>query len=230
MTAPARYLRTVNVPLDQLREFPGNAKRGDIPLILDSLRHNGQYRGIVAREITDDPLLTILAGNHTTKALALHGPGDCGHTVKVDGKERPCGICGNDPAWELTARAEVVECDDDTARKINLVDNRSSEKGSYDRDDLVELLSYMDGDLGGTGYTDADVQLLIAPPPSLDELADTYGDPEADDFWPVLKFRVSPEVRDAFYGLTINCTDTNDDNVRFRYLLDRARNAPDHAA
>ncbi|WP_309317419.1 hypothetical protein [Streptomyces salinarius] len=230
MTEPARYLRTGTVPIDQLREFPGNAKRGDIPLILDSLRHNGQYRSVIAREITDDPLLTVLAGNHTMKALALHGPGDCGAPVKVHGKDRPCGVCRNDPSWELAPRVEVVECGDDTARKINLVDNKAAEKGIYDRDALAELLSYMDDDLGGTGYTDADVQLLIAPPPSLEELADTYGDPETDDFWPVLKFRVSPEVRDAFYGLTINCTDTNDDNVRFRYLLDRARNAPDHAA
>ncbi|MFD8509684.1 hypothetical protein ACFV27_00860 [Streptomyces antimycoticus] len=230
MTAPARYLRTVLVPIHQLREFPGNAKRGDIPLILDSLRHNGQYRGIVGREVTDDPLLTVLAGNHTMKALVLHGPGDCGHPVKVRGKERPCGVCSNDPGWELAARVEVVECDDDTARKINLVDNRSSEKGSYDRDALAELLSYADDDLGGTGYTDADVQLLIAPPPSLEELADSYGDPEEDDFWPVLKFRVAPEIRDAFYGLTINCADPNDDAVRFRYLLDRARNATEPAA
>ncbi|WP_328427887.1 hypothetical protein [Streptomyces sp. NBC_00443] len=229
MNEPARYLRTVTLPLDQLRHFPGNAKRGDVPTILDSLRRNGQYRSLIARQVDDEPL-TVLAGNHTMMALELHGPGDCGEPVKTGKGTRPCAVCGNDRAWELTARVEVVVCDDDTARRVNLVDNRSSEKGGYDRDALAELLSYMDDDLGGTGYTDADVQLLIAPPPSLEELADTYGDPETDDFWPVLKFRVSPEIRDAFYGLTINCTDTNDDNVRFRYLLDRARNAPDHAA
>jgi len=220
----ATYVRTVDVPLDDLQPFPGNAKRGDVPVILDSLRRNGQYRSLIARQTPDG--LVVLAGNHTMQALALHGPGPCGKPVTTARGERPCGICGDQP-WEPGARVEIVTCDDDTARRINLVDNKSAENGQYDRDALAELLSYMDDDLGGTGYTDADVKLLIAPPPSLDELADTYGDPEADDFWPVLKFKISPELRDAFYGLTINCPNPNDDAERFRYLLERARTAPD---
>ncbi|MFZ4160462.1 hypothetical protein ACOZDE_18825 [Streptomyces griseoincarnatus] len=221
MTEPARYLRTVVLPLDQLRHFPGNAKRGDVPAILDSLRRNGQYRSLIARQVDEEPL-TVLAGNHTMMALELHGPGDCGQPVKTSRGERPCAICGNDQAWELTARVEVVECDDDTARRVNLVDNKSAEKGTYDRDALAELLSYMDDDLGGTGYSDADVQLLIAPPPSLEELADTYGDPEADDFWPVIRIRLSPEERDEFLGLTADAPG-KEDTDRFRYLLGLAR-------
>ncbi|GGT01236.1 hypothetical protein [Streptomyces violaceus] len=87
------------------------------------------------------------------------------------------------------ARVEVVECDEETARRINLVDNRAAEKGSWDLDDLddlVDLLSYLP-DLDGTSYTDADVERLLAPPLSLEELADTYTapctlvHPEADD-------------------------------------------------
>lgn len=220
----ATYLRTVNVPLEELSQFPGNAKRGQVPTILDSLRRNGQYRSLIARQ-TDDGLV-VLAGNHTMQALDLHGPGPCGKPVKTPHGERTCAIC-HEQTWQPGARVEIVTCDDATARRVNLVDNKSADDGQYDRDALTELLSYMDGDLGGTGYTDADVQLLVAPPLSLEELADTYGDPEADDFWPVLKFKVSPELRDAFYGLTINCPNPNDDSERFRYLLDRASNAPD---
>ncbi|MFJ4627157.1 hypothetical protein [Streptomyces sp. NPDC088847] len=226
MTDPARYLRTVTVPLAELRHFPGNAKRGDVPTILDSLRRNGQYRSLIARQTenghADDPPLTVLAGNHTMMALELHGPGDCGAPVKTAKGERPCGVCGNNAAWELTGRVEIVECDDDTARRINLVDNRSAEKGSYDRDALAELLSYMDDDLSGTGYIPADVELLLAPPPSLEELADTYGDPEADDFWPVIKLRLSPEERDTFHGLTVDAPG-KEDTDRFRYLMALAR-------
>lgn len=224
----ATYIRTEHVALTDLNPFPGNAKRGDVPLILQSLRRNGQYRALVVRQL-DDGRLVVLAGNHTMQALASHGPGPCTERVQSGGEERPCGICQNEP-WEPGARCEIVTCDDDTARRINLVDNRSSEKGDYDRDALAELLSYLEDDYDGTGYTDADVQLLIAPPPSLEELADTYGDPEDDDLWPVLKFRVSPETRDTFYGLTINCPNPNDDAERFRYLLDRARTAQDPAA
>ncbi|MFC8465979.1 hypothetical protein [Streptomyces sp. NPDC057250] len=224
----AVYQRTAAVSLDELTPFPGNAKRGDVDLILSSLRRNGQYRALVVREIENGPLV-ILAGNHTAQALAMHGSGACDFTVTVKGEERPCGVCQNEP-WDPSARCEVVTCDDDTARRINLVDNRSSEKGTYDRDALTDLLSYLDDDYAGSGYTDADVQILIAPPPSLDELADTYGDPEADDFWPVLKFKVSPEDRDAFYGLTINCPNPNDDAARFSWLLDRARVAAEAEA
>jgi hypothetical protein len=48
------------------------------------------------------------------------------------------------------ARVEVIACDDDTARRINLIDNRAAEKGDWDLDGLVELLSYLP-DLDGTG-------------------------------------------------------------------------------
>jgi len=221
--AQATYVRTVHAALDELTPFPGNAKRGDVPTIMESLCRNGQYRSLVVREITNGPLI-ILAGNHTAQALALHGPGPCGITFRSGGEERPCGICQGQP-WDPSARIEVVTCDDDTARRINLVDNRSAELGDTDRDALAELLSYMDEDYGGTGYTEADVQLLIAPPPSLDELADAYGDPDASDLWPVLRFRVSPETRSEFLGLTLGCSNPGDDGERFRYLLDLAATA-----
>lgn len=213
----ATHLRTVTVPLDELRQFPGNAKRGDVPAILDSLRRNGQYRAIVVREAEGEPL-TILAGNHTAQALELHGPGPCNVPVKTATGEQPCGICGG-KKWQPSALVGIYSCGDDTARRINLVDNRSAELGSWDRDALAELLSCMDDDLGGTGYTDADVQLLIAPPLSLDELADTYGDPETADFWPVLRLRISPETRDLFRDRTADCPTPDDDGARLTWLL-----------
>jgi ParB-like chromosome segregation protein Spo0J len=195
-TNVAAYQRTADIPIDELTPFPGNAKRGDVDTIRASIRRNGQYRSLIVREIEHGPLV-VLAGNHTLQALAAEG-----HT---------------------TARCEIIRCDDATARRINLADNRTAELGGWDTDALAELLSYLDDDYEGTGYTQADVQLLIAPPPSLEELADTYGDPEDDDLWPVLRFKVSPETRDAFYGLTVDCPDPNSDTARFQYLLDRAR-------
>jgi hypothetical protein len=215
----ATYVRTEVLGLDELTPFPGNAKRGDVPIILESLRRNGQYRSLIIR-VDEEERSVILAGNHTAQALEAHGAGDCGKTVKVGDEERPCGVCQND-AWDPSARCEIVTCDDDTARRINLVDNRSAEKGSYDRDALAELLSYVD-DYEGTGYSEADVELLIAPPPSLEELADTYGDPEAGDFWPVIRIRLSPEDRDAFLDLTADSPD-KEDTGRFLHLMTLAR-------
>jgi hypothetical protein len=162
----ATYIRTMVLTLDQLTPFPGNAKRGDVDVILTSLRRNGQYRGLVVREDSDGHLI-ILAGNHTAQALAQHGPGPCEYRAKVNGKERPCGVCQNE-TWEPSARVEVVTCDGDTARRINLVDNRSADLGEYDNDALAELLSYVEDDYEGTGYNAGDVNRLLFVPPAED--------------------------------------------------------------
>ncbi|MFG2404252.1 hypothetical protein ACGFR8_07910 [Streptomyces brevispora] len=238
----ATYEGTVTVPLADLQPFPGNAKRGDVGTLLASLRRHGQYRSLVvqhvhppAPEISTDSAthvdaprrrLVVLAGNHTAQALNLHGAGDCGQPVQDDTGTRPCGVCGNNPAWELTARCELVICDEDTARRINLVDNRSSDLGSYDADALAELLSFLDNDYAGSGYQEADVTRLLAPPPSMEELVDSYRDPEDEDMWPVLRFTVPPEVRDHFYDLTADCLTPGDDTARFQHLLDRVAPTP----
>ncbi|GHA94502.1 hypothetical protein [Streptomyces chryseus] len=240
----ATYQGTALVPLADLTPFPGNAKRGDVSTILTSLRRHGQYRSLVVQHIDGEQdqdigpamsmartlqlrrRLIVLAGNHTMAALAEHGPGDCRRTFREHGEERPCGICGNDPAWQPAARCELVTCDEDTARRINLVDNRAADLGSYDTDALAELLSFLDEDYEATGYQVADVHRLLEPPPSLEELADTYRHPEEDGLWPVLRFTVPPEARDDFYDLTASCSNPGDDATRFRYLLDRARAAP----
>ncbi|MEV0016669.1 ParB N-terminal domain-containing protein [Streptomyces tendae] len=148
----ASYLRTDTIPVDRLTPYPGNAKRGDVPAILASLRKNGQYRGLVVREQPDGTLV-VLAGNHTRQALAEHGPGDCG--------TKDCGVCHNSPDWTPAARCDVVKCDDQTALRVNLADNRTSDLGTYDYAGLAELLGSL-GDVDGTGYSDQDVQDITA--------------------------------------------------------------------
>lgn len=167
----ATYVRTEEVPLEDLSLYPGNARRGDVRLILESLRTSGQYRSLIARQTPEG--LVVLAGNHTLQALLAHGRGPC--TASIPTFARPdadCALCYG-TRWDPVARVEIVECDEETARRINLVDNRAAEKGAWDLDNLVELLSYLP-DLDGTGYTDEDVERLLAPPPTLEELADTY--------------------------------------------------------
>ncbi|MFG3287277.1 hypothetical protein ACGF3G_00435 [Streptomyces sp. NPDC048179] len=173
----AVYVETRDVPLDELTPFPGNAKRGNPPEILKSLRRNGQYRGLVVRKIPGGPLI-VLAGNHTMQALQLHGPDRCQY---ADDEKHPCAMCAGG-AWDgTTARCEIIVCDDDEARRINIADNRLAELGGYDNDALAELLSYLDGDHEGTGYSDDEVMALITPP-DLDDLGDdSSGDGAADD-------------------------------------------------
>jgi hypothetical protein len=132
----ATYVDTREVPLGALTRFPGNAKRGDVGKIRESVRASGQYRSLVVRDTGDQ--LIILAGNHTRDALAAEG--------------------------YKTGRCEIITCDEQTARKINLADNRLAELGENDGDALAELLSYLDGDYDGTGYTQQDVDRLLDPP------------------------------------------------------------------
>jgi site-specific DNA-methyltransferase (adenine-specific) len=82
--------------------------------------------------------MIVLAGNHTMQALAAEG--------------------------HQQARCEIITCDDATARRINLADNRTAELGTYDEDSLASLLAQLEGDLDGTGWTDADIADLLTPP------------------------------------------------------------------
>jgi ParB-like nuclease domain len=129
-----KYLKTQDVPLSDLAPFPGNARRGDVDAIASSLTENGQYRALIVRKEPDGKL-TVLAGNHTMAALAQLG--------------------------RKTARVELIECDDPTATKVNLVDNRLPDSGGYDDDALAALLGTLD-DLSGTGYTPDDYDDLLA--------------------------------------------------------------------
>ncbi|MFJ8620822.1 hypothetical protein ACIRD4_34120 [Streptomyces clavifer] len=154
----ATYVRTADLPIDRLATFPGNAKKGDIPAILDSLRRNAQYRAVVARQ--EGKKLIVLAGNNTLLALREHGPGDCGVTFQYEGETLPCGVCRNAKAYKPTLRTEIVECDDDTARRANLADNKTSDAGTYDDAALAELLSGLDG-LEGTAYDTDELDELL---------------------------------------------------------------------
>ncbi|MER6253604.1 ParB N-terminal domain-containing protein [Streptomyces sp. NPDC001584] len=127
------YTGTRDIPLDKLTRYPGNPRRGDVEAIRTSLRRHGQYRSLVVRDTGD--ALVVLAGNHTSDALRAEG-----HT---------------------TGRCEVLTCDDDTARRINLADNKLAELGFYDEDDLTAMLAALDGDLEGTGWSQQEVTRLL---------------------------------------------------------------------
>lgn len=136
-TAAQIYLGTLNIPIDKLRGYPGNPRRGDLPAIKESLANNDQYRSIVVQ--ADDPEHpeeggTVLAGNHV-----YLGAKDLGWT-------------------EL--RSDMLHVDDERARRIVAVDNRASQLGSMDERLLAELLGELP-DLTGTGYDEAEFDKLV---------------------------------------------------------------------
>jgi len=139
------------VPIDSVRPHPRNARRGAVSRLVESLAENGQYRPIVVRRSSGE----ILAGNHTWKAAQRLG-------------------------WTEIA-ATFVDCDDETATRILLADNRYGELGGYDNEALADLLrdvAATDDGLIGTGYTTTDLADLLAGIDTRDE-AEGLTDPDA---------------------------------------------------
>jgi ParB-like chromosome segregation protein Spo0J len=143
------------VSVKSLKEFPGNARRGDVKLIAESLQRRSQYKPLVVS--SDD---VVLAGNHTLRAAQSLG------WTEVD-------------IWRLNLRS-----DDSRATEIVLADNRISDLASFDDAALLELLESLP-ELDASGYSDHDLNELLKqiadeplPEPgdaSIDDLAVAWG-------------------------------------------------------
>lgn len=115
-------VRSAVVPINDLKPYPLNPRRGNVRAIQESLKFNGQYRPIVVQADTN----LILAGNHTWLAAKNLG-------------------------WTEIA-VSFVDCDEKSAKKIVLADNRTTDLGSFDDTSLRELLDELES-WEGTGYT-----------------------------------------------------------------------------
>ena len=139
------------VPVDSLTLHPQNARRGDIAAIAASLHANAQFAPIVVQASTR----YVLSGNHTLMAARQLG-------------------------WQ-EIDAVFVDVDDHHAYRIMLAANRTADLGGYDNDALAELLSYLDGDYEGTGYSQEDVDFLLDyPEPETDAEGDAVPATPAD--------------------------------------------------
>lgn len=125
---------------------PANARRGNVERIVESIRANGFYNPLIVQRSTG----YILAGNHRYKAALEVGL----ETVPV----------------------VFVECDDRQARRIMLADNKTSDRGGYDKDALAGLLQEVlgDGGLVGTAWDATEVDKLLqevqaGPAPTVDQ-------------------------------------------------------------
>lgn len=141
-----------------------NPRLGNVQAIMDSLRAHGQYKPVVVNRGTHTGRgMEVLAGNHTVKAF---------RDLQAAEPEKD--------EWRLMS-AVIIDVDEDMAKRIVLVDNRSPELGTYDNEVLTDLLGSL-GDLSGTGYTDEDLAGLLAgvddlvgdPEPESDALDDPY--------------------------------------------------------
>lgn len=137
--ACVRYLRTVELPVDELVDWPGNPRLHDERLIDASIELYGQTRSVMCRELPDGRVQ--LLGGHGTR----------------DGFKR---------AGYATVRCEVIEVtDDDIARGIVSMDNRANDRAGYDDELLLaELQRAEQSPLGldGTGWNGDEMDDLRA--------------------------------------------------------------------
>lgn len=144
--------------ISDLRFFPGNARRGDVDVIAESLGRLGQFRPIVVNKGTHAPELanTVLAGNHTMMAAQRLGWGEI------------------DVHW--------VDLDEDTCKRVVLVDNAANDKATYDVEALVDLATELPN-LDATGFTRDEIDAMLEALDDMDaEVPDHPGDDPHDDF------------------------------------------------
>ncbi|MFI9157544.1 ParB N-terminal domain-containing protein [Kitasatospora aureofaciens] len=123
------------VPIGDLNRYHRNPRRGDVAVVAESLRVNGQFKPIVVNRGTHTGRVNeILAGNHTHEAALRRG-------------------------WAQIA-VTWVDVDDEAAARIVVVDNRTSDLAGYDTALLADILSDLP-DLDGTGYDQDDLDSLL---------------------------------------------------------------------
>lgn len=171
IAAPVRFARdlvALLVDRESVRPHPQNPRNGDVDAIIASILANGVYRPIIAQRSTS----RILAGHHLHAALC-----------ELDSPMVPV-------MW--------VDCDDVTATRILLADNRTADLGRYDEGLLRVLLHELDDldQLMGTGY---EAQYLTRLDAFLDPPPRDLIDQEA---WTTFTIACPVTVRDAFLGMT----------------------------
>lgn len=127
-------MKIERVPLAVLSPWDTNPRVGAVEVIAESLQAHGQYRPLVVQAST----MKVLAGNHTLQAMQ-----------SLEWKE--CDIV-------------LVDVDDEEAARIVLVDNRSSDLGTYRADLLAEVLASLPT-IEGTGFDRETADLIISAQP-----------------------------------------------------------------
>jgi len=171
-------LKDLLIDIDDVKPFSKNPRKGNVDKIQQSLQANGQYRPIVVNKKTNE----ILAGNHTWQAAKILG-------------------------WKKIA-ATFVDVSKEEAKKIVLIDNKSSDDADYYNETLKELLEDLKNDLDGTGYSESDLNTLIA---------DTMPKTDAFEEWENMPDFESEDVSSA-YKTTVHFPTEEDADNFFKLL------------
>lgn len=121
--------------ISELKPFPGNARRGDVPALMKSLDRFGQVRAVLVWQGEQDT--TIVAGHHIVEAAKQLG-------------------------WTHIAATQAEFESHYEAAAYNIADNALARKGKIDMKGQVtiaeDILANSPKGLDGTGFTVDDVQ------------------------------------------------------------------------
>lgn len=136
-------LQPLAVPVEWLREMPGNPRRGLVERLARSYETFGQRKPLVVNLMGQEdghPIGYVEAGNHGLKAMR------------------------DQLGWQYVA-VVWVEDDENTAKAYSLADNNLHDLGTYDEDSLSEMVrSLADGSLDlldVVGFSDGQLDRMI---------------------------------------------------------------------
>ena len=129
-------MNTVKIKLSELVEFPNNVRihtKRNLDTIKNSLKEFGQVKPILVQKSTN----YIIAGNGTYQAAKALG-----------WQEMDCN---------------VLDLDDEKARALSIVDNRSGDLSQMDEKNLLDFLKDFDKQtLDLTGYDDKELDKMLS--------------------------------------------------------------------
>lgn len=213
-TAPPRW--ATYMPLAELPPATRNAKAHDQPALARSVEAFGFVEPVVLDERTGQ----LVAGHGRTAYLA---------ELEAAGADPPEGVAvGEDGKWRVLVTRGWASRDDAHATAAGVALNRVGERGGWDPSLLAEDLAWIRDSnlLDAAGFTSDYLDDLVAscaPPSTLDDLADKHGDSDPTDFWPVLRFKVSPAQRARYLRLVEGIA--GGDDVLFDHVLVLAEKA-----
>jgi hypothetical protein len=196
------------VNMDELEGAPRNPKQHDLGAIITSMRRFGFVAPVVVNETTGN----LVVGHGRVEAL---------REIRSSGGEAPKRIrTAKDGVWKVPV-VHVAFDTDEEAEAYVIADNRITELGGWDHNELAAVLTTLD-DLEGTGYDGDDLDDLLAMIGEMPGPPGGGGEGEDNELWPTIKVRVPPEVYHDYRKVLAQCGGGTE-GERFADLLSRVQ-------
>ncbi len=193
MSGDNRELRIDYVRLDEIKPDPDNPKDHDLGALAQSLERFGFVAPMGINEVTG----YLLWGHGRWEELV---------SLRRLGSAVPDGIKVADDGMWLAPVVRGIHLPEPEGTAYVITDNRQVELGGWNEQQLIKTLIRVNRDSGleGTGYDGDDLDALIVVhgnPPDLDELEDKWGDPDDEEFWPLIRLKVAPDTYEHYVQL-----------------------------